>query len=392
MARKKPTSLAFRLRKTKAALLAVALTLAGIVLMAANSWLADLELGSWAWLHALPIGELGGTLFGAGFLGTLFEYSFRKDQEEATAERFRDIIKEQAPTMRDAVIEGFAIHPEDLKRVANPDMLDRLASNVMALRLGDEQFAREIYTDIRDQAIRAAERWHDVQVRIRISSALERSTEGTPLFDVTVEWEYTTIPSHAVRRFACVSDRDEFNELVAETPSTLTWFMRPRPGMDASKHECYELLSFTVDGNERTIRRYGRKTGQTYTVNIGEKVVSAGKPVRIRHVYRTVTSQAGHGLFVELPQPANGLKLRIDYTDTMIDELAVINPLSGVRRPPVEKMPAGAAGRVTLVDVAGWLLPRSGLTFTWTLAHGELPSAATTRARDEQRSASGTPG
>lgn len=92
MARKKPTSLAFRLRKTKAALLAVALTLAGIVLMVANSWLADLELGSWAWLHALPIGELGGTLFGAGFLGALFEYSFRKDQEEATAERFRDII------------------------------------------------------------------------------------------------------------------------------------------------------------------------------------------------------------------------------------------------------------------------------------------------------------
>lgn len=280
--------------------------------------------------------------------------------------------------MRDAVIEGFAIHPEDLKRVANPEMLDRLASNVMALRLGDEQFAREIYTDIRDQAIRATERWHDVQVRIRLSNALERSTGGTPLFDVTVEWEYTTIPSHTVRRFACVSDRDEFNELVAETPSTLTWFMRPRPGMDASKQECYELLSFTVDGNERTIRRYGRKTGQTYTVNIGEKVVSAGKPVRIRHVYRTVTSQAGHGLFVELPQPANGLKLRIDYTDTSIDELIVINLLSALGRVPIEQLPPGVSSPAASVALTGWLLPGAGLGASWTLTD-ESSRAATMR-------------
>ena len=46
--------------------------------------------------------------------------------------------------MRDAVVEGFAIHPEDLKRVATPELLDDIAANVMALRLGDEQFAREV--------------------------------------------------------------------------------------------------------------------------------------------------------------------------------------------------------------------------------------------------------
>ncbi|MDM2121138.1 hypothetical protein PP348_20245 [Mycobacteroides abscessus] len=115
-----------------------------------NGWLSGLDLGAWSWMHALPLGELGGTLFGAGLLGTLFEYSFRKDQEEATVEQFRQIIREQAPALRDAVIEGFAIHPDDLKRVANPDLRDDIVSNVMSLRLGDEQFAHEIYRDIRD--------------------------------------------------------------------------------------------------------------------------------------------------------------------------------------------------------------------------------------------------
>ena len=137
--------------------------------MMLNAWLAPLQLGDWQWLHALPLGELGGTLFGAGLLSTFFEYTFRRDQEAHTLARFRQIIREEAPAMRDAVVEGFAIHPDDLKRVATPELLDDIAANGMALRLGDEQFAREIYRDIRDQAIRAAERWYDVAVRVRLS-------------------------------------------------------------------------------------------------------------------------------------------------------------------------------------------------------------------------------
>lgn len=363
--------MASRLRKTKAALLAVALTLAGILLIMANGWLSALDLGDWGWLHLLPLGELGGTLFGAGLLGTLFEYSFRKDQEEATVEQFRDIIKEQAPAMRDAVVEGFAIHPDDLKRVANPELLDDIASNVMSLRLGDEQFAREIYRDIRDQAIHAAERWYDVEVRIRLSSALERGAPGTPLFDVVVEWEYTTVPSGPVRRFACVSDRDEYNELRQDVPATSTWFMTPRHGMEASRRDSYELLELSVDGERQSIRRTERKTGQTYTVNLDEAALD-GRPVRIRQMFRTVTPTWGHRLYFELPQPARNFDLSVDYTDTPIATMGVTDTVATTKPPLVARTPDATPGRVVSVETRGWLMPKAGFTFTWTL-DAELP-------------------
>ena len=89
-----PHSLPHRLLRLKAALVAVSLTLAGILLMMLNGWMASLDLGSWSWVQALPLGELGGTLFGAGLLGTLFEYTFRREQEESTVEQFRQIIRE----------------------------------------------------------------------------------------------------------------------------------------------------------------------------------------------------------------------------------------------------------------------------------------------------------
>lgn len=376
--RKPSTPFTKRLRKTKAFLLATSLTLAGVLLIMLNGWVSNLNLGVWDWLHALPIGELGGTLFGAGLLSTLFEYTFRKDQEEATVEQFRQIIHEQAPAMRDAVIEGFAIHPEDLKRVSNPDLLDDIAANVMALRLGDEQFAREIYTDIRDQAIRAAERWYDVEVRIRLSSALERSTNGTPLFDVTVEWEYTTVPSSATRRFACVDNREEYTDLREDLPATSAWMMVPRPGMNALSKESYELLEFTVDGRPQTIRRATRKSGQTYTVHLDAKS-RTGEAVRLRQIFRTITPCWGHRLFFELPQPARNMALSLDYTNTDITHMRVSDTVASARPVHVVRSPQEVADKVVKVSADGWLMPKSGFAFTWTLEK-ELP-------RDQSREA-----
>lgn len=371
MPAKRRPSITSRLRKTKAALLAVALTLSGILLVMVNGWLSGLDLGDWSWLYGVPFGELGGTLFGAGLLGTLFEYSFRKDQEEATVEQFREIIKEQAPAMRDAVIEGFAIRPDDLKRVANPDLLDDIAANVMSLRLGDEQFAREIYRDIRDQAIHAAERWYDVEVRIRLSSARQASARGTPLFDVVVEWEYTTVPSGPVRRFACVSDRAEYNDLRQDVPATSTWFMTPRPGMDASSVESYKLLGLWVDGKLQDVRRSARKTGQTYTVSLDEAALD-GRPVRIRQMFQTVTPIWGHRLFFELPQPARNFELSLDYTDAPIAFMGVTDTVATTKPAQVVRTPEQTPGRIVSVEARGWLLPKAGFTFTWTL-DAELP-------------------
>ena len=332
------SSLFHSLRKTKTVLLAVSLTLSGLLTIMLSRWLAKMALGAWGWLQDVPLAELGGGLISAGLISPIFKYTFQRDQER----RFRQIIREEAPAMRDAVVEGFAIHPEDLKRVATPELLDDIAANVMALRLGDEQFAREIYRDIRDQAIRAAERWYDVAVRVRLSTAVERSTAGTPLLDVTVEWEYTTVPSSATRRFACVSDQDEYNELRQDVPATSTWFMTPRPGMDARCREAYELLELTVDGRPQPIRRSTRATGQTYSVDLDEDARS-GKPVRTRQVFRTITPQWSHRLHFAVARPTRGWSLRLDYTDTNIAEVQISDTISPTPPARITRSPEAVA-------------------------------------------------
>ena len=58
---------------TQSCVLGVFLTLVGILLMMLNAWLTLIRLEDWQWLHVLPLGELDGTLFGAGLLPAFFD-------------------------------------------------------------------------------------------------------------------------------------------------------------------------------------------------------------------------------------------------------------------------------------------------------------------------------
>ena len=375
MASKDVLPLYRRLLKTKAALLAVSFTLIGVLLIMLNAWLATLSLGDWSWLHHLPLDEVGGPLLGAGLVSTILDYSYRRDQEDVAIQRTQQAIVDLSPAKLWSVLcEGLTCRPAELARLTTPERLDDAAAAIMAQRLGDEQFAREIYADIRDQAIRAAERWYDVEARVRLSTAVERSTAGTPLLDVTVEWEYTTVPRGNERRFTCVSDRAAYNALRGDIPATSTWFMAPRPGMDARSQESYELLELTVDGRPQPIRRTVQATGQTYRIRLDDAAQS-GEPVRIRQIFRTSTPAWGHRLFFELPQPARNMSLAVDYTNTPIADIRVSDTVATFQLSQLVRTPEAAVGKVVSLNARGWLLPKTGFAVTWTL-EAELPHDA----------------
>jgi hypothetical protein len=146
-----------RLYQTKLALLATVFTVIGLALIVLARW-SDGQAG-WQWLSRLPVIDLGSALFTTGLVAVVFSYLDGEDREVRDTERLKRVIGSEAPAIRDAVIDGFAFKQEDLARVATPERLDQIITNSLALRLGDAAFAEDIYTDIREQAIRATERW-----------------------------------------------------------------------------------------------------------------------------------------------------------------------------------------------------------------------------------------
>ncbi|MBF1032342.1 hypothetical protein BKH03_12515 [Actinomyces naeslundii] len=357
-------SLHHRLRRLKAALLALSFTLAGILLMMLNAWFAPLQLGSWQWLHALPLGELGGTLFGAGLLSTFFEYTFRRDQERAVTERFRQTIREEAPALRDVVIEAFRFDRQDVARIATPELLDDLARTSLGLRFGDPAFGREVYADIRYQAMAAEERWYDARVDATLGIPRGRSSAPTPFFDLRVRWEYTVTPRHRFRKFAVVSDRQRYDQLVAERGETSVWYRRPVPGLAANDPEVFALEQFTVNGTPVPFSRQVDEVSQVYTVDLGEQVIQQEQAVVVSFSFRTRTLRSGHVVHLDIDRPTRGLDVELRYDPEQVGQMRILDFAS-----------IGEGGRLTQVPNTptlryrydGWLFPRAGMVFVWTL-------------------------
>lgn len=366
-----------RLRRVKAALLAVSLTLAGILLMMLNGWMSLLDLGAWGWLHSLPLGELGGTLFGAGLLGTLFEYTFRRDQEETAVERFRQTIHDEAPALRDAVIEAFRFQRQDVGRIATPELLDDLAETSLGLRFGDAAFGREVYGDIKHQAIAAEERWYDARIDATLAIARVRGFASNPFFDLLVRWEYRVVPRHRFRKFAVVSDRRRYEQLVVQRGETSVWYRRPAAGFDVTDPEVFALEQFTVDGDEVPFERQVDKVSQIYVVDLGEEIVRQGEPVVVSFRFRTRTRRDGHVVHLDIDRPTKGLEVEFHYSDADVAEVRMLDFAS-----------IGEGGRADRDQETktlryrydGWLFPRAGLVFSWTLPKTLAAAATSSRS------------
>jgi hypothetical protein len=234
----------------------------------------------------------------------------------------------------------------------------------------------------------ATERWHDAEMSIELRPSSGPPPTGSavqpapgPFFSVTVRWEYTVIPAHPQRRFVCLSDRAEYVELAGERNDTSAWYLRPETGVDPSTREAFELLRFTVDGQERPIRRAVRKGGQMYTASIGTEAVTAGKPVTISCTYRTITGQADHLLFFDIEQPTRGLRVEMDYGGCAIASMAALDLVPTIRPTRIDRPPAVLDQDSVRVEVDGWVFPRSGVAFVWTL-EGELETASDVASSD----------
>ncbi|MBK9558311.1 MAG: hypothetical protein IPO44_01615 [Candidatus Microthrix sp.] len=100
-----------RLYRTKTLLSSVVLVMAGVLLMVIGK---RLDGDATSWIALLPWSELGGILIGAGLLSVWLDHFLNREQAAIEELRLRTILHEQAPAMRDAVLEAFAANHEDL--------------------------------------------------------------------------------------------------------------------------------------------------------------------------------------------------------------------------------------------------------------------------------------
>jgi hypothetical protein len=320
------------------------------------------------WLLGWPTSEIGAGLLSAGALAVIFEYYARKEAAELAQHNFRQAIRQEAPAIRDAVLDSFAFSPNRLKAIASDETLDRIATNALGLRLDDQALAADVYTDLRDQVIRSPERWRDVDVSVSLSPWTAGPTAGKgSMFVATVRWEYKVRLASSTMRFACVSDQAEYRELLRDPTLAFAWYFGTSSDLDAADPEVFTLLQLSVNGHEKKIRRTAREGSQSATVNLGQE--AAGGEVIIAYMYRVLVQRHGHLLYLDLPRPTKGVHVQLDYSHAGIRRVNVVDYFASPANSRVEHSPASTPAKTIDVGFDGWVFPRAGVAFVWVLEH-----------------------
>ncbi|WP_158840535.1 hypothetical protein [Saccharothrix deserti] len=365
-----------QLYATKLQLIAVLAVVLGTTLLLLAHWSSTWGSLMPEWLIALPLGEVGSTIFSTGLLAVFFEYVDRKHGDQRAAERVREAIRHEAPAIRDAVLGSFAFDAETLKGVASDETLDRIATNALGLRVHSQALAQDLYADVRDQVVQATERWHDVKVSVSLAPWSAGPVSGErSMFVATIRWEYRVRPASSSLRFACVADIREYKEMLRDQAVTSVWHFDRSSGLGASDPEVFQLLSFTVDGKDRKIRRTERTGAQVYAVSLG---AAADDEVTLAYTYRTLVQRHGHVLYLDLPRPTKGLHVQLDYTGAGIRRVNTLDYFASSRQARVEEAARTADAKTVNVSFDGWVFPRSGVAFVWVLEE-ELQNVRSSR-------------
>jgi len=335
-----------------------------------------------SWLIGWPTNELGTALLSAGIIAIVFEFYTRKENDARLDERLRAAIRHEAPAIREAVLDSFAFNASALKAVASDETLDRIATNAIGLRLDDQALAEDAYRELRDQVIRAPERWHDVDISVVLHPwSGGPSTGKGSMFEATIRWQYRVTPSTPALRFACVSDPAEYRELQADPTVTDQWYFDSSAPVDPSSPEAFELLQVTVNGHERPVRRTSRKGSQVYSAVLG-KDVEAGAEVQVAYTYRMLLQRHGHLLYLDLPRPTKGVHTSIDYSHAGIRRLNILDYLAGPDAARIEQSPVGSPTRTVDISYGGQVFPRAGVAVVWVL-EDEFIAGEPTAARSK---------
>ena len=340
-----------QLYRTKLTLLAVLFVVAGFGLLTLAH---GVQRG---WLTHLPVGDVGSGLFTTGLIGVALQYLDARDADQRASERLRKVIAEEAPAIRDAVIDGFAFSPDALTSVTSPELLDRVVRNCLVAQLGDPDLAASSHEQLLKEAMTPADRQTDSRLAIELTASTHKHH-----LKMTVRREYRFTPHVDSLRFACVESHDDFEILLRDPETAEVWRAAARDGLSPVDAATFQLASVELDGEPLELHRSVRRDMQLVTCRL-PKPEPVPQPRHLAYSYEVLLPVAKRHIYYDFNRPSHGLEVDISY-DHSVQDLRLIDFIgepTDLRRASHHSDEGGDSS----VATDEWVLPRAGIVAVW---------------------------
>ncbi len=245
----------------------------------------------------------------------------------------------------------------------------------------DKQFGTEIASFIEKRILDHSERRYNVKYTLilyNLSRSEFSEDECVHFFGVYYDHSYEKVFREDQLFFVCVDDMDTYNKSF-DLPQRLEWrwvTSRKRIYERQFSARFYTLNYFEIDGERLEIGTLVDDNGDVaYRVDIPRKVLD-GRRHRCSYRVALKTERYAHCLFTDVRVPCKGLTFAFDFSETDILHVNIFDAFTARDIPTIKFLPRDEQFRRIEVGLDNeWVIPKSGVSFTWNLRHQLTDSA-----------------
>jgi hypothetical protein len=146
------------------------------------------------------------------------------------------------------------------------------------------------------------------------------------------------------------------------------WLYPPTAEFPKLNADCHRVTHIRVNDEELNIRRETTHEGGIVSVGTGPKLRELqGRVVDIEFECELKQAKRSHTLYLSVPTPSKDVTMEIDFGGTDIWYMSVFQYFSAQGNVDIRHFPTRTKPRRIEVQVEGWVLPASGVVFTWVL-------------------------
>lgn len=361
-------SLLSRMYRTKLAWVTVAVATVGVGILVLGIVSSDWKAHRWSWIHDVPLESIGSTFLSTALVIVLFEYLGHNELEDRAIARLRHVLPEQEAVLRKAILDGFAFDPTSISSIASDQAIDAAVTNCLAIRLKDPEIASEVYHDVRQQVVKASERWHDVQVQITLGKADIGPEHGSgSMFRASLKWRFRTKVSVSELNFACVGDISMYRKLLGDAVFRQVWYFESVGNLTAKSPDVFRVSGASVNGHSLHIEERSLDGSRCFSATGVALSESRDQEVLVEYSYDVLVQRNSHLVVVDIAQPSKSVTASLMYADCGIKYVNVLDFFAGPS--PARISRSSNTVPIHSVDASfdGWVFPKSGVAFVWVL-------------------------
>jgi hypothetical protein len=139
-------------------------------------------------------------------------------------------------------------------------------------------------------------------------------------------------------------------------------------GSDLMAESGFAVSNVIVGGLPLSLDTKSSDLGLTYfEANHADLGSLIGNEVTVQYRVDVRVKKTGHLLTLNFVYPTKGISMEIDVTNTDIAEIAARDFFSSSKKPVIRYLPSSSNTRKITVEIEGWVFPKGGVDFIWTL-------------------------